>query len=83
MISHLLAASVVLLAMSASAAAQSAPKAAYDELCASCHKLPQRLAARIARTDEARGKLDTFLTKHYAPDAAKRAAVIDFLYAAK
>ena len=83
MVNQLLATSVVLLAISAPAAAQSVSKAAYDELCVSCHKQPQRLAARIARTDEARAKLDAFLTKHYAPDAAKRAAVIDFLFTGK
>lgn len=67
----------------AQADSQVNPKAAYYELCASCHKQPQRLAARMAKTDEARAKLDAFLVKHYAPDADKRAAVIDFLYAAK
>ncbi len=74
---------VALLALSASAAAQTNSKAAYDELCLSCHKQPQRLSARLANTVEARAKLDDFLVKHYAPDAEKRAAVLDFLYQGK
>ncbi len=83
MIGKALATVVILLAASAPLAAQTDPKAAYTELCVSCHKQPQRLAARIARTDEARVKLDAFLTKHYAPDAAKRAAVLDYMYSFK
>ncbi|MDP2356352.1 MAG: hypothetical protein Q8M31_09885 [Beijerinckiaceae bacterium] len=74
---------VALLVLSAPAMAQTNSKAAYDELCLSCHKQPQRLSARLANTVEARTKLDEFLIKHYAPDAEKRAAVIDFLYQAK
>ncbi len=74
---------VALLALSASAGAQTNPKAAYDELCLSCHKQPQRLSARLANTAEARAKLDAFLVKHYASDAQQRAAVIDFLYQGK
>ena len=74
---------VLLCCMSAAAAAQADLKAAYDELCLSCHKQPQRLAARMVRTDEARGKLDSFLAKHYAPDAGKRKAVVDYLYSVK
>lgn len=68
---------------SGAALAQADGKAAYDELCLSCHKQPQRLAARIARTDEARGKLDAFLAGHYAPDPGKRKAVIEYVYGLK
>jgi cytochrome c5 len=74
---------VALLALSASAFAQTTSKAVYDELCLSCHKQPQRLAARLANTAEARAKLDAFLVKHYASDAQKRAAVVEFLYQGK
>jgi hypothetical protein len=71
------------LVLASPVAAQTNPKAAYDELCLSCHKQPQRLAARIGKTEEARAKLDAFLIKHYAPDAGQRAAVLDYLYQGK
>lgn len=74
---------VLVCCMSVSASAQADQKAVFDELCLSCHKQPQRLAARIARTDEARGKLDAFLAGHYAPDADKRKAVIDYVYSVR
>jgi cytochrome c5 len=73
----------LVLAVTAPAVATTDPKAAYDELCLACHKQPQRLAARLANTDEARAKLDAFLVKHYAPDADKRAAVVKFMYSLK
>ncbi len=73
----------VVLATSPPLYAQTSGKAAYDELCSSCHKQPQRLAGRIAKTDEARAKLDAFLIKHYAPDEVKRAAVLEFIYSLK
>ncbi len=83
MIGNAIISAAALLAFSATAIGQTNPKAAYDELCLSCHKQPQRLAARLANTAEARAKLDAFLVSHYAPDAQKRADVVDFLYQAK
>ncbi|MFN3889187.1 MAG: hypothetical protein ACK4MV_02230 [Beijerinckiaceae bacterium] len=74
---------IVLMAASTPLAAQTGPKAAYDELCLSCHKQPQRLAARIKKTDDERARLDAFLVKHYAPDADKRAAVLDYMFSLK
>jgi hypothetical protein len=73
----------VILAAASPLYAQTSGKAAYDELCLSCHKQPQRLAVRVAKTDEARAKLDVFLVKHYAPDEVKRAAVLEFIYSLK
>lgn len=71
------------LALAGAAVAQTDPKASYDELCLTCHKQPRRIAARIERSDAARAKLDAFLLKHYAPDANKRTAVIDYLFKLK
>jgi hypothetical protein len=83
MIKHALVSLLLGCCASSAALAQADGKAAYDELCLSCHKQPQRLAARMARTDEARGKLDSFLAGHYAPDPGKRQAVIDYMYGLK
>lgn len=74
---------VAILAASSPLHAQTSGKAAYDELCVTCHKQPQRLAGRVAKTDEARAKLDAFLAKHYASDERKRAAVLDYIYSFK
>lgn len=83
MIRNLTTIAAALLAVTTTASAQTSPKVAYDEACLSCHKQPQRLAARLGNTPEARGKLDAFLAGHYAPDAQKRAALIEYLYQAK
>lgn len=73
-----------LLALAASAGparAQPAGEAAYQELCASCHRTPTRFMARYrSMTSEARrAEFDRFFRRHYAPDEAKRRAIIDWL----
>lgn len=83
---HALFAAAVLAAAAATPAAQAADvdgKAAYAELCASCHKTAQRLVQRMDTSPEGVKKLDEFLVTHYAPDEAKRKAVIDFMLSLK
>lgn len=57
--------------------------AAYAEACASCHRTPVRFMRRyLDMTPEQRqAELDRFLTGHYAPDAAKRGAIVAWLEA--
>lgn len=58
-----------------------AGEAAYAEACASCHRTPTRVLRRYAEMapQERAAALDRFLADHYAPDAAKRAAIIAWL----
>jgi len=70
-------------AVSPAQAASVDGKAAYAELCASCHKTPQRLVARMDLSPAGVKKLDEFLVGHYAKDDAKRKAVIEFLASLK
>jgi hypothetical protein len=58
-------------------------EAAYAEACAACHRTPARFMRRhIAKTPaERQADFDKFLTGHYAPDPAARAAIIAWLEA--
>jgi len=78
------AAMVALAASAMPAQAQADGQAAYQELCASCHRTPTRFMARYqSMTSEARrAELERFLPGHYAPDEARRRAIIDWLEAA-
>jgi mono/diheme cytochrome c family protein len=82
------AALVAALAIGAAAAPPAAGQtpdgaAAYAEACASCHRTPARFMRRyLDMTPQQRqAELDRFLTGHYAPDAAKRAAIVAWLEA--
>jgi len=80
----LAAAAALLLAPALPAAAQTPEgEAAYNEACASCHRTPARFMRRYLdmTPEQRRAELDRFLTGHYAPDAAKRAAIIAWLEA--
>ncbi|MCC7427858.1 MAG: hypothetical protein IT557_13200 [Alphaproteobacteria bacterium] len=72
---------VALAASAGPARAQPAGEAAYQELCASCHRTPARFMRRYqSMTSEARrAELERFLPRHYAPDEARRRAIIDWL----
>lgn len=68
------------------AAAQTAAisgEAAYAENCAACHRTPTRFMRRhLAKAPEQRqADLEKFLTGHYAPDPAVRAAIVAWLEA--
>lgn len=69
-----------------SATAQTATisgEAAYAESCAACHRTPARFMRRYTDKPSAQrqAELDKFLTGHYAPDPATRAAIIAWLEA--
>lgn len=50
--------------------------------CTSCHGLTLALSfSREMLDDGGKDALDAFLAKHHAPDAAARAAIVDFLAA--
>ena len=57
--------------------------AAYASDCASCHGDAAAIAASVkGSTDEETGaKLESFLTRHFAPDADTRADIIAHLIA--
>ncbi|MCS6932932.1 MAG: hypothetical protein NZM27_12065 [Acetobacteraceae bacterium] len=57
--------------------------AAYNEACANCHRTPARFMRRFMEMtpEQRRAELDRFLTGHYAPDAARREAIIAWLEA--
>jgi len=74
---------VVAAALSPAQAASVDGKAVYAELCASCHKTPQRLVQRMDLSPAGVKKLDEFLVGHYAKDDAKRKAVIEFMVSLK
>jgi cytochrome c553 len=81
-----LAATAFVVAAGAISPAQAASidgKAVYAELCASCHKTPQRLVQRMDLSPAGVKKLDEFLVGHYAKDDAKRKAVIEFMASLK
>ena len=56
-------------------------EAAYGSDCASCHRSVDRIVAGInsSTSDETESELDSFLSNHYAPDAATRADIIAYL----
>lgn len=72
------------LSASPPAAAQAQDGAsAYAEACASCHRTPARFMRRYLDMAPAQrqAELDRSLPGHYAPDAAKRGAIIAWLEA--
>lgn len=70
-------------AMGQPATGEDAGEAAYREACASCHRTPARFMRRYLdlSAEDRRAALDSFLRTHYAPDDAKRAAIIAWLEA--
>lgn len=69
-----------------SAAAQPAAisgETAYADTCAACHRTPARFMRRYTDKPAAQrqAELEKFLTGHYAPDPAIRAAIIAWLEA--
>lgn len=83
MIRFALLAAPLLLLSPATAAAQPAGEAAYQEACASCHRTPARFMRRYLdlAAAERQTQLDRFLAGHHAEDAQKRAAIIAWLEA--
>jgi len=57
--------------------------AAYAEACAACHRTPARFMRRhLDKTAaEREAHFEAFLSKHYAPEPATRAAIIAWLEA--
>ncbi|MCR8548014.1 hypothetical protein M4578_09255 [Salipiger sp. P9] len=73
----------LVLAGHAGLPASAAPEAEayWTQSCARCHRDVVALTAPYAGRDpqEAAAELDSFLARHRAPDAALRAALIDWL----
>jgi mono/diheme cytochrome c family protein len=70
--------SLALIVPAAAAATDGA--AAFKQRCSKCHTA-RSMRAAVAKKPAAEraANLDRFLADHYAPDAAERAAIVDYL----
>lgn len=75
--------SFLLFPAAACTAEEPAGEAVWSNACSGCHADTAEIREAIPKADDesGRAKLETFLTRHHAPDEADRAAVIDWLIA--